>query len=299
MARDEPPVHALRTRLLADAALLGATVVWGTTFVVVRDGLIESSPFVFVALRFTLAAAVLAPFVLARRGLPDARALQAGAIVGGWLFLGFALQTLGLARTEPARAAFLTGLAVVLVPLLLVLLYRKVPTPASLVGVALAAAGLAVMTGWGGGGLSAGDLLVVGCALAFAFQVIAVDRHAREVGPARLLLVELAVAAALAWPAALLAETPRLPITFEGWRPVLVTSLLATLACLLAQNWSQKRIPPTRAGVIFTLEPVCAAIWSYLATGERFGRAAATGSALILAGMLAAELLPGARDPSG
>jgi drug/metabolite transporter (DMT)-like permease len=121
-----------------------------------------------------------------------------------------------------------------------------------------------------------------------------VDRFSAAVGPLRLLAVELVVVAALAWPAALVLEPIRMPRSAAGWGAVATMAILATLGALLAQNWAQLRTPPTRAAVIFTLEPVFAALCSYLFTGERFGRAALVGSALILAAMIAAEV-PGRR----
>jgi drug/metabolite transporter (DMT)-like permease len=282
--------------LRSDAVLLAVTFVWGTTFVVVHQAVATVPPLLFVALRFTVASIVLAPWVLGRYGLPDWTCIRAGVIVGVWLFLGFGLQTAGLVETTPARAAFITGLAVVLVPPFLILFYRRKPSAASLVGVALATVGLGLLTGMSGGGFGRGDLLVLGCAAAFAMQILAVDRYTVSIGPARLLLVELFTVAALAWPATLLFEPGRSGTAGMAWGAIVFTALVATLGALWGQNWAQQRTPPTRAGVILTMEPVFAAAYSYLAIGERLGWTAILGSALILAGMLAAELLPGRRD---
>ena len=287
-----------RSRVAADAALLLATAVWGTSFVIVREALAEVSPLAFVALRFSVAALLLGPFVVWRGGLPSRREVGAGAAVGICLFLGFATQTEGLTTEGPARAAFLTGLGVVMVPVLQVAIYRRVPPPLSLAGVALAAGGLATMTGIGGGGPSRGDLLLVACAAAFALQILAVDRFTAAIGPLRLLAVELAVVAALAWPAAFALEPVLMPRSAAGWGAVASMALLATLGALLAQNWSQQRTPPTRAAVILTLEPVFAALCSNLVTGEKLRGAALVGSLLVLAGMLAAEM-PGRRATKG
>ncbi len=296
--RDGSAAPSARSRLTADVVLLLATLVWGASFVIVREALAEVSPLAFVALRFSAAALLLLPVTIARGGWPSRREVRGGATVGICLFLGFATQTEGLATTAPARAAFLTGLSVVIVPVLQVAVYRRLPPLFSLVGVALATGGLALMTGIGGGGPSRGDLLVLACAAAFALQILAVDRFAAAVGPLRLLAVELAVVAALAWPSALALETVRMPRSAAGWGAVASMASLATLGALLAQNWAQQRTPPTRAAVIFTLEPVCAALCSYVFTGERLGRAGLAGSALILAGMIAAEM-PGRGGPRG
>ncbi len=282
----------------SDSVLLLATVVWGSTFVVVHEALREWSPLLFLALRFTVATAVLAPIVLARRGRPGPAAVRAGAVVGAWLFLGFALQTLGLALTTPTRAAFITGLSVVLVPVFMIAVYRRLPSAASIVGVGLATCGLALLTGGAAEAVRRGDLLVLGCAVAFAFQILAVGYRTAAVGPAMLLLGEVAMVALLSWPAALLLETPRLPTSTAAWAALLYVTFAATLGALGAQNWAQKTTPPTRAAVIFTMEPVFAAAFSWLATGERLPARGWAGSALILAGMLAAELLPRTPTPA-
>jgi len=275
---------------LPDLSLLGATAVWGTTFVVVRDAIREIPPLTFIASRFTLAALVLAPAVLFRHGLPDRETMRAGAVVGFCLALGFGLQTFGLLWTTPTRAAFLTGLSVVFVPVILVAIYRRRPRTASVVGVALAAVGLAFLTGVGRGGFGLGETLVLGCAVAFSMQVLAVDRYARNVGPLRLLLVEITVVAVTAWIAAACVEpAPGLP-SLRGLAAVGITGVLATAAALWTQNWAQQRIPPTRTGVIFAMEPVFAAAFSFLTLGERLGPSGIFGSFLILAGMIAAEV---------
>ncbi len=290
--------EASRTPWLSDGVLLLATAVWGSTFVIVHQALEEFSPFLFLALRFSMATAAVLPFVLLRRGLPGKRALRAGVVVGSWLFLGFALQTLGLVETTPTRAAFITALSVVLVPLFLVAVYRRLPSPASVVGVGLATAGLLLLTGGGEGGARRGDLLVLGCAVAFAFQILAVGHHTAAVGSDVLLLGELAVVALLSWPAAVLLETPRWPLTPAPWTALVFVTLAATVGAFGAQNWAQERTPPTRAAVILTMEPVFAAAFSWLVTGESFAPRGWAGSVLILAGMLAAELIPRPAAPA-
>jgi drug/metabolite transporter (DMT)-like permease len=283
-------------RFLADAVLLLATLIWGTSFVVVKEGLVEISPFLFVALRFSLAAVVLGLVLLLKGKRVDRTAWKGGAVVGLTLFAGFALQTLGLREVAPARAAFLTGLCVVTVPLLVVLLYHRIPSRTSLAGAALATVGLGLLTGISHGGLGRGDWLLIGCAVTFGFQILAVDRYSATAGPFRLLWVELVVVAVVSWCCALFVEVPRWPSTLAGWSIVTYAALLATLVAFGAQNWAQQSTPPTRAGIILTLEPVFAALVSYLVTGERLGSSGVIGSALILAGMIAAETGPTPRD---
>jgi len=292
-----PGARAIALAWGSDTLLLLATAVWGSTFLVVHEALREWSPFLFLALRFTIAALTIAPFVLRRGGPLQGEALRAGLHVGGFLFLGFALQTVGLVWTTPTRAAFLTGLSVVLVPSILVVFYRSVPSIGSVLGVVLATLGLALLTGGTEGAVRYGDLLVLGCAFAFAFQIVAVGRYAGSVGASRLLLGELVVVAAFGWPAALFLEDPRWSTSAEGWAALLFVSFAATVGALGAQNFAQKYTPATRAAIVFAMEPVFAAAISYLAKGESLSPAGWAGSALILAGMLTAELARG-RSPA-
>ncbi len=282
---------------VADAVLLAATFVWGVTFVVVRDALREMPPLHFVAWRFTLAAMPMLPLGVLQGAWRDRECWRAGGWVGLWLFLGFAFQTIGLRTVSPARAAFLTGLCVVMVPLLLLALHRRPPAAGSLLGAALATAGLALLTGAGDARFAPGDGWVLAGAFAFACQIVAVGRFAAGVGPLRMLGPEIVVVAALAWATAWCFEEPAGRIGPRTVQALAITALLASVGALWGQNWAQQRTPPARAAVILTMEPVFAAAYAYVAVGERFGPAGLAGCTLIVVGMLAAELLPGRREP--
>jgi drug/metabolite transporter (DMT)-like permease len=162
-------------------------------------------------------------------------------------------------------------------------------------GVLAATAGLALLSGMGEGGarLSRGDALMLGCAAAFAFQIVAVSRHAGHAAGA-LLWTELASVAVLAWPAALLLETPRLALTPSTVMAVAILVVPATLGALWAQNHAQARTGPTRAALLLTLEPVFAALTAWAVAGETLRPTELAGCVLILGGMVLAEL-PGAR----
>lgn len=264
---------------------------WGATFVVIHEALREVAPLTFVALRFSLAALAAAPLALRESAAAPARELWSrGAVVGSWLFAGYVLQTVALRDVAPARAAFLTGMYVVLVPVFQALVYRRATRATTLAGVALAAAGLALLTGAHLGGVSRGDVLMLGCAAAFAFQILAVGAHAERCGPMRLAAVEIAVVAILAWPAAVLFEGPPARLSTHAWVAIAACALLATVVALAVQNWAQKSVSPARAAVLLTLEPVFAALLSYVWTGERFGVRETLGAGLILSGMLTAEI---------
>jgi drug/metabolite transporter (DMT)-like permease len=282
-------------RLLADLALVGVVFIWGSTFVVVKRALEDCSTLLFLALRFTLAAVVLG--LVFRRAANLQRfpkgAARAGLLVGGALFLGYVLQTMGLRLTTPARSGLITGFAVVLVPLLGAVLFRTRPAWNGWAGVACATAGLWVlMAPSGGWAVSRGDLLTLLCAVAFAMHVLLVGRYAARVGAAVLATAQVAVAAALSLGSWFWAEQPYIRWTAPLIGAVLIGGVLATALGFTVQTWAQQFTSPTRTALILTLEPVFAWLTSYLVMGETLGARGAAGAVLILAGILVSELKP-------
>jgi drug/metabolite transporter (DMT)-like permease len=273
--------------LAAELLLLAAAAVWGTTFVVVQAGLRDVSPLLFVAVRFTAAAALVALPVFWRGGRPPAPAWRAGVAAGLPLLVGFALQTVGLQWTPPGRAAFLTGLYVVFVPLFAPLAGSPRADRRTWAAVLLALAGTAALTRpvqGAGAGFGLGDLCMVGCAVAFAVQILAVDHAAPLLPPGTLLATELCVVAGASWPAMLALESPRLRPTPAALASLSAVVLLASVGALWAQNWAQRRVPAARTAVIFALEPAFAAATSWLVTGERLtGWGLAGGGAILVA----------------
>jgi drug/metabolite transporter (DMT)-like permease len=285
----------------ADLSLLLVAAVWGATFVMVSRAVGLVGPLTFLALRFGLAALVLAPFALGAARRAGRPGLRAGVLVGGLLAAGYALQTAGLRYTSATRAGFLTGLAVVLVPFFAWLLLGHPPGLGPFLGVLLAAAGLALMA-WTPGeppALNRGDWLVLGCALAFALQLVAVAAWAPTLDPRALALVQIATAALLALGAAALRETTSGPLPPAVWGAALFTGIFATALAFLAQASAQAHTSPTHVAVIFATEPVFAGLAGVLLAGERLTRSAWLGCGLILAGMLVAELWPAGREPKG
>ncbi|WP_205507778.1 DMT family transporter [Myxococcus vastator] len=275
-------------RLRADGALALITSFWGITFVVVKDALGHGDPFSFLALRFLVGAVVLS--ALAGRQVLTARNLRSGTMLGTFLFLGFSLQTVGLTTTTPSRSAFITGLCVLLVPLLSLVLYRKAPKFTSLLGVGLAAVGLYFFTQPDVGvGLSSGDVLSLGCAVAYACHILMTERHAPKQGVMGLVAVQL-------WTVALLSALC-LPFVERrvAWHPsfvgaVLVCGVFASALAISVQTWGQARTTAVRAALIYSLESVFAALYSVLLGYETLGPREWLGGALILSGVLMSEV---------
>lgn len=276
----------------AVGALVLVTAVWGVTFVVIKQAILRVPPLEFLAIRFTIATAalaVLSPAAVARTRAP---ALRAGAIAGAALGAGYALQTLGLQTTGATNAGFVTGLFVVFTPLVWAIALRRLPSRGEGLGVLLAVAGLVLLIL----GLrlelrpQPGDMLVLGCAGAFAVHIVLLGRVAPKHDPRALALVQLAVPAAGFAVVAPLAERLVVPAGASVWFALLLTAVVASALAFLAQTWAQRRLTPTQTAVTLTMEPVFAGISGYLLLGERLTAAGWAGACLILAAMLLAAV---------
>jgi drug/metabolite transporter (DMT)-like permease len=272
-------------------------LIWGATFVLVKEALEDVSALLFLALRFTLASAALAVGFRARGPLQiEGRVLRAGVVTGLCLFTGYLFQTFGLRFTTPSKSAFITGLYVVLVPLFLAAVGRSRVRPAEWAGAATATCGLALLTLEGSSlRMGIGDALTLVCAVGFATHILAVGHYAPRVRVEELSLVQIGTAAALALAGCGWAEPLRVRWSVRVIGAVAVTGLLATALAFTVQVWAQRRTTPTRAALIFALEPVFAWLTSYLAAGEVLSARAAAGAMLILAGVLLVELKPAGR----
>jgi drug/metabolite transporter (DMT)-like permease len=279
---------------VADLALLLLTLVWGTTFTLVKRVLdAGTSPGVFLSLRFGLATAVLGALWLARRQRLTAGLLRDGGLLGLAMFSGFALQTIGLRFTTPARSGFITGLAVVVVPLIARFLQgRRVGGPAW-TGVTLAVVGLAMLTRPLGGDATAivqlGDLLTLGCAFAYGFQIIWTSEFSPRHSLVSLTFVQIAVT--FLGSLVLLAFEPvRLAPSRELVGTVLFTSLVMTVGAFFVMNWAQRHTTAVRAALIFSLEPVGAALFSAWYWKEPFGPWDIAGGATIVLAVVLGEV---------
>lgn len=292
-------------RVQADLALALCSLVWGVTFVLVKDALASASVFVFLFLRFFFAALILAfLYRAAVRGLTWS-SFGAGAVLGSFMFAGYALQTVGLRLTTPSKAAFITGSSVVMVPLVHALFSRRRPGWWVSLGVIAAFFGLYFLTvpAAGMGNLNRGDLWVFACAVVWAFHIVTVGYYSPRHSVGALTFTQIAFTAALSglflpmlWAANV--ETPRLVWNGELVLAVAVTSIGATAIAFSLQVWAQKFTSAVHVAILFSLEPVFAALASFLFYGERFSARGIAGAILVLAGILVSELLgPGPAAP--
>jgi drug/metabolite transporter (DMT)-like permease len=287
-----------------ELALVAVTAVWGSTFVVVRDAVAQVPPFAFIAYRFLAAALLLAAVRprLAAGGPPGL--VGAGAVVGVALFAGYGFQTVGLQYTTASNAGFITGLAVVITPLLGGLVLRQAPGRWPVAGALLAAVGLALLS-LQRLEVRRGDALVLGCAFAFAVHILLLGRHAPRWSSYGLAVVQLGTAGLLALGWAAVAGDLVVPGTAEVWVALAITSLAASAGAFLIQTRAQQAVSPTRTAVILAMEPVFAGLFGFLLAGDRLTGRGWLGAGLIVLGMLVAELggrrptAPGHPEPAG
>jgi drug/metabolite transporter (DMT)-like permease len=278
------------SRLRADLWLVLITVIWGSTFVIVKSSLDSVGPHVFVASRFWTAGLVLLPVLLARRVRRTPNLLRDGVLTGLFLTAGFLTQTIGLQTTDAGKAAFITGLNVVLVPVFATFILRHIPAPHAIGGVMLATVGLGFMTLDRSLTLQSGDLWVLACAVAFALHIIAIARFSPRHDVLPFTLVQLFTVATVASAAALLFEREALAPPLATIPSILYMGLIATAFVFALQTWVQRYTTPTHTALIFALEPVTAAFFAVMFAGEWLATREWVGGGLILLGMLAAEL---------
>jgi drug/metabolite transporter (DMT)-like permease len=274
----------------AELSLLLLTFIWGTTFPLVKTAMSFSSPLVFVFFRFVLASLAFWLLFSKRISFEERGILKAGAIIGIFLFLGFGFQTLGLKYTASSKSAFITGLFVVMVPPLSFLILKEKAKVASILGVVLAVSGLYLLTRPKGSEFNIGDIFTFFCAISFALHVILVQIYTRRYDFFTLTFVQILTTAILSVPFMLALDRVSLRLHPYLILALLVCAIFATALGLYIQNRMQKDTTTVKAALIYTMEPVFAAVFSYLFLSEVLGWVGILGGALILSGMLCSEL---------
>jgi drug/metabolite transporter (DMT)-like permease len=269
-----------RRPVVAYGALATASLLFGVTFVVVKDAVEIVPPLSFVGWRFLLGASLL--FAIR---LPTGRRLwRDGSIAGVLLFAGYALQTQGLTATSASNSGLVTGLYVVLTPLLAAAVGRRAPRGIVLAGAALAVCGFGVLTIGDGFRLEAGDAYTAGCAVAFAAHIVFLARSAHQHPVLSFTGVQLAVVAVLGLAASGLVEGVGTPPR-ASWAAIAITGILVSAGAFYLQVWSQTVVGPSRTAIVLALEPAFAALSGAVLLGERLGGRGLVGAALILGGI--------------
>jgi drug/metabolite transporter (DMT)-like permease len=280
------------TRLSALAALLAATAVWGSTFLVTKDSLVALAPTAFVAWRFGIAAVVL---VAVRPDTVTALSrveLRRGLWLGLFIASGFLLQTEGLLDTPAGMSGFLTGASVMLIPLVAAVAFGARVGTAGWVAVLLCGVGLALLTSGGGSSLSLAAVLTLGGAACFAGHIAGLSQWATPANAYGLTAWSVGVAAVTSVAVSLLLGHAAFPDTGATWRALLYVALVATCLGFGVQAWAQSALSATTAAVVMTMEPVFAAAIATALGGEHLPVAGWIGGLLVVSSMFVAELGP-------
>jgi drug/metabolite transporter (DMT)-like permease len=264
--------------------LVGTTLVWGTTFPLLKDAVTTLSPAILVCSRFSIGALVLLPFCRHFNG----RLLRDGAILGAVIYLSFVTQVIGLQTTSSNRSAFITSLNVIMVPLLGFLLGRSLSRRVW-ISAGLALAGIGILS-WEGGALGVGDLWIFGCALSYAVYILLMEAIAPHHPPLALTIYQLITTSLLGliWAAPELLEQAQ--AIQQNWVAIAYLGIMATAMTTWTQAIAQRHINATETAIVYALEPVFAAIFSFWWLGESLGTRGLLGGAMVLVAMVLSQI---------
>jgi len=289
---------------LGEIVLLFVTLLWGSTFVIVKVSLDDISPMLFITIRFAIASVLLFPLLIIKRPAFPRQVFLPGLFLGVILFFGFVMQTTGLKYTLATKSGFLTGTAVIMIPVLQIFIKKSKPARGSVAGIILVVLGILFMSSGGesiytfinelGENFNIGDLFTLFCAFFFALYIVYLDIVSRKYDFLELLFLQITVCAILGLIFSILfsvtqVEKIRFVFTENLLFGLLYTSIFTTLVTTALQTKYQKLITPTKTGIIFSFEPVFAAMVAFMVLDERITHLGWIGALLIFTGLVVAE----------
>ncbi|WKV08510.1 DMT family transporter [Thermoanaerobacterium sp. CMT5567-10] len=277
-------------KLKSDIMLILVTVIWGSTFIIVKNATSVIPVYNFLFLRFMLAFIVLAILYGKRLINIDKRTFIVSVLVGTMLFLGYAFQTLGLKYTTASKSGFISGFNVVLVPILEAFFLKAKLSKTSWISVILAMVGLLLITTNVDLKINFGDFLTFLCAVSFAFQIVLIAKYAPSVDTISFAMIQILVVAILSGILSFIYEKPTIPANKTVWFALILTGIFATAFALTVQNTMQANTSATHAAIIFSLEPVFSAITAFLVAGEVMTLKSIIGGFLMLLSMILSEI---------
>ncbi len=275
----------------AEIYLLIIVIIWGSTFALIKGVIDTIPPYTYLAYRFLLAALILVVIFWKRLKKLNIMILKKGSLIGIFLFLGYTLQTVGLKYTTATKAGFITGFSVVLVPIISFLLLKEKVSRDSVIGVALATLGLWFLNYNSSFSFNLGDFLVLLCAFSFAMHIISVGLFSKKLDYVLLAITQITVVFVLSLFMALIFERPAIHFSYSSdiWWSILITGIFATALAFYMQNRFQRHSTATKTAIIFSGEPLFAAIFAYILIGEKVGLIAWAGGLLIIFGMIVSQ----------
>jgi drug/metabolite transporter (DMT)-like permease len=281
-----------RKQIAAELALVAIAAVWGLTFSLVQDAVARIPVMTFLAYRF-IPAAVIVGVISRREMFRLTRAgWRAGIVMGVFLTGGYVFQTLGLERTSASHTGFITGLWVVLTPVVGALFFHLRSDWHVWAAAIVSGIGLFLLSGFGGGGRVAGDLLVLMCAISFTFHVFATDRAVESEHVGSLVAVQLGFCGLFSFLIAAGEGDLQVPRAGVVWLALGVTALIASALGFFVQAYAQKEASPSRTALILASEPAFAGLFAYLLKGQSLTLVGWVGAALIMAAIVSVEVLP-------
>jgi len=292
-------------KYFGEGALLLMTVIWGGTFVIVKESLNDISTLLFVAFRFGIASSLLVLILLLRKIKIEWQSVLPGMFLGLFLFLGFFTQTIGLRFTSATKSGFLTGSLVVMVPIFQMIIEKKLPGRGAIIGTMLVFLGILFLSSGGssiasllgelGANFNFGDGMTLLCAVFFALHVVYMDVISSKNHFWTLLITQLSTVSILSFISAFVSsgvsiESLHVSLTKYLLFGLLYTSLLATLFNIGLQTKFQKIVSPTKAGIIYSFEPIFAALFAFFLLNEKISNFGIVGSILIFLGLIVSEV---------
>ncbi len=284
-----------KTRL-AQFGLVFTTLAWGATFVLVKEGLNHAQPFTFGAYRFLIATICTAFLVRSQIFQLHKQELYSAVLCGVFLFTGYAFQNFGLwenefyTSTTPSKSAFITSISIIMVPIMLVIAGIQKVSFRIWIAILLATFGLYLLLDPTGTGISLGDILTFGCAICFAIHIILQDYYAKKgIHVTRFLLIQVATVTTLSFICSFFFDTQPPSWSPELINALLMTGIIATTIAILIMVWAQQILSPSQTALIFSLEPVFAAVFSWILIGEILGFWGWVGGVLVVLAVVWSE----------
>ncbi len=289
----------------SEIALLFNTLIWGGTFALIKYAFTDISPLLFLGLRFSIAALIFLPFVYASLKKTNKETLIAGSILGFFYFTGFAAQTLGLNLTTATKSGFITGTFVVFIPILQLIIEKRKAKWFNILSVLLVLIGLIMLSSKGenaidfikqlGSDFNLGDLLTLLCAILFAFQVVYVDVFTKKYEYLPMVFVQLLITGIGGFILSFIfsistLETVKFTFNTTVVTAILYTAIFASIIATVIQLKFQKFVSPTKAGIIFSIEPIFAAVFAYFLLSEKISNFGLVGCVLIFIGLIVSEI---------